>query len=58
MAGTAACQGVSRAAEVEDVEPRMPDRDGVKQALAEIGVDVDAKLVGDFFDLHKRRKAS
>jgi len=37
---------------------RMPDRDGVKRALAEIGVDVDAKLAGDFFDLHNRRKAS
>jgi hypothetical protein len=37
---------------------RMPDRDGVKQALAEIGIDVDARLAGDFFDLHNRRKAS
>jgi hypothetical protein len=37
---------------------RMPDRDGVKQALAETGVDLNAKLPGDFFDLHNRKKAS
>jgi hypothetical protein len=37
---------------------RMPDREGVKQALAEAGVDLDAKLPGDFFDLHNRKKAS
>jgi hypothetical protein len=37
---------------------RMPDRKGVKQALVETGVDLDAKLPGDFFDLHNRKKAS
>src|SRR5216683_3488907 len=37
---------------------RMPDREGVKQALAETGVDLDAKLPGDVFDLHNRKKAS
>jgi hypothetical protein len=34
---------------------RLPDREGVKQALAD--VDLDAKLPGDFFDLHNRKKA-
>ena len=37
---------------------RIRDLEGVKQALSEIGVDLDAKLPGDFFDLHARKKAS
>jgi hypothetical protein len=37
---------------------RTPDREGIKQALAETGVDLDAKLSGDFFDLHIKKKAS
>jgi len=37
---------------------RMPDRESVKQALAEIGVDLDVRLPGDFFDLHNRKKAA
>jgi hypothetical protein len=36
---------------------RMLGREGVKQALADIGVDLDAKLPGDFFDLHNSKKA-
>jgi hypothetical protein len=36
----------------------MSDREGVKQALEEIGVDLDARLPGDFFDLHNKKKAS
>jgi len=37
---------------------RMCDREGVKQALVEMGIDPDTKLPGDFFDLHNRKKAS
>ncbi len=37
---------------------RMRDPEGVKQALTEMGVSPDAKLPGDFFELHIKKKAS
>jgi hypothetical protein len=37
---------------------RMRDLEAATQALSEIGVDLDATLPGDFFDLHARKKAS
>ncbi len=36
---------------------RMPDCEGVRLALAEMDIDVDARMPGDFFDLHNRKRA-
>jgi hypothetical protein len=36
---------------------RVCNPEGVKQALIEVGIDPDAKLPGDFFELHNRKKA-
>jgi hypothetical protein len=35
---------------------RMRDREGVKRALVEKGIDPDARLPGDFYDLHNKAK--
>jgi len=37
---------------------RMRDREGVRQALTEIGIDPDVTLPGDFFNLHNRTQGA
>jgi hypothetical protein len=37
---------------------RMRDREGVRQALTEMGIDPDVMLPGDFFNSHKRKQSA